>query len=205
MDENQVNQPVQAQGDSMEQQMSAEMENSRLIEEQQAQMVAATAQADAREAKKDNKGLLIGLIVACVVAVCGIAFGVLMMVLRSNDAADYKGQIATLTKTNTALTEQIAAQTPATEVIDAETILKFLRETFVGAEYEIAYAKVYGIYDGAEDMEAYWVKYVTEWADGSLVEYNVIMQLGADGNWTLGEPFGVYDETEMAEYVVIDL
>lgn len=183
----QPQQPVQAETGSLEDQMAAEMENSRLIEEQQAQMAMANAAAE-NDKKKGNMGMLIGLIVAVVLALGGIGFGVFATIQKANDADSYEKQIASLKKTNAELSDQLAEVAETAGDLDNARALKILQtaELGMGGEYSVEYARVDECYNtnGAISCR---VAYVTRIVDGSLIEREITLVEDENGEWSVGE------------------
>lgn len=178
-------QPVQAENETIEQQMAAEMENSRLIEEQQATVAANVAAAEAAKPKKQINWMLIGLIAAVVVAVCGIGFGVMMMTQKNNEAASYEKQIATLKNTNAELTEQVAAAAEAANEMSDELALKILQE--IAESPELGYTVEYAHVASEDGAGKYLIKYVTRDTEGWLTEQETYLVQDASGAWLFAD------------------
>ncbi|MBQ9180578.1 hypothetical protein IJ135_00570 [Candidatus Saccharibacteria bacterium] len=80
------------------------------------------------DAPKKNNGMMIGLIVACIVAVGGIAFGAFGMISGGQDTTKLQQQVATLQQQNAELAGQITAETitittPSEEEVELEPVV----------------------------------------------------------------------------------
>lgn len=177
---------------SMEQQMAAAMQ------EQVAE--PALEPAPVMEApKKDNKGMLIGMILAIVVAVAGIGFGAFSMISGAQNEDNYKKQIASLQSTNANLSAQLAE----VEALNGDEALALLQ---AAAPYTISYANVYAKYNGEDDIVAYWVKYLpTNVPEGTTVANDIIFTLNDEGEWEFSLPGMTTLAPELAnDYVLLD-
>lgn len=192
---------------SVEQQMMAEIQNSQ-IEEQQKAAAEAEAAAKLAEAEADkpqqNKGMLIGLIVAAVVAVGGIGFGVFSMISGNQKTDNLNKQIATLKSQNSELQNQIADAS----TLNGDEALALLNEAASEQKvgYEIGYANVYAKYNGDDDTVSYWVKYLPiNVSVGAKTANDIIFTLGDDNEWEFELPgFVTYTQTLIDDYVLLD-
>lgn len=201
----QPQQPMQPETGSVEDQMAAEMETSRLIEEQQAQVAAANAAAEAAKPKSAMSPMLIGLIVAIVIAVCGIGFGVFAMVQKGNVAASYEKQITTLKNSNAELAEQLATASEAAAELDEATALKVLQDAETPeAGYTVEYARINEWYEGDDGELVARVSYVVRTADG-LAELETYMAQDEDGAWGIASAYLPADAvTDVETDVVVE-
>ncbi|MBR3385971.1 hypothetical protein IKG68_00125 [Candidatus Saccharibacteria bacterium] len=100
-----------------EEQMTAELEASRIADAERArlaaeQAAATQAAADAAASKSKNKTMLISLICSIVVAIAGIVFGVVMLLMGNSQADSLNKQITTLKQTNNTLQSQVISANP---------------------------------------------------------------------------------------------
>ncbi|MBQ3445391.1 hypothetical protein IJG29_01530 [Candidatus Saccharibacteria bacterium] len=132
-----------------EEQMTAELEASRIADAERArlaaeQAAATQAAADAAASKSKNKTMLIGLICAIVVAIAGIAFGVVMLLMGNSQADSLNKQINTLKQNNSTLQSQVITANPviATEEdsTDSYRLLYTMRAVSQGRFVQIAIA-----------------------------------------------------------------
>ena len=192
---------------SVEQQMMAEIQNSQMEDQQkaaaEAEAAAKLAEAEANKPKQ-NKGMLIGLVAAIIVAVGGIGFGVFMMISGNQRADSLNKQISTLKSQNSELQNQVADAA----ALNGDVALELLNEaaTAQNLGYAIGYANVYAVYDGDEDITSYWVKYLPiNVQAGAMTANDIIFTLGDDGEWEFELPgFVTYTQALTNDYVLLD-
>ena len=191
---------------TMEAQMNAEMAA------EPVQPVAEDTQitaAPAAEPKKKSSSMLLGMILLAIVAVGGIAFGVIMMMQNDSQAKSYEAQIATLRDSNSKLMEEISSQ----EDLTSDEALKLLAEGAVKNQlpYTILNANVTAKYSGEEEQVSYWVKYTAfpNTNPAEITQYNTIFTQNEDEeSWTFEMPgFTAADQrynTLIVDYTAID-
>ncbi len=206
----QPTQPVPAPA-SPEQQIAAELEQAAAEDMAKAAAMKEAAEKEAalEAAKpKQSKGMVAGLVIACLVAVAGIGFGAYSMISSSQNIDSLNKQITTLKNTNSNLESQVADMPELT----GEEALSLLSNAALStnAGYKIAFANVYAVYTGSEDDEedvtAYWVKYLpVEMTEGSTSADNIIFTLNDEGEWDFTLPgFVTYDSTFTANYELLN-
>ena len=182
---------------TMEEQMAAAMQEQPMDQS----MVESTSVV---EGPKKNNGMLIGMVLAVVAAVAGIAFGVIMMLSGNGKVSDLEKQVSSLKSTNSNLQSQL----DEVEALNGDEALALLQTAVVSQSlpYGIGYANVYAKYDGDEDLVAYWVKYLPiNVPEGVGVANDIIFTMNDEGNWEFTLPgFSGYTQELADNYVLLD-
>ncbi|MBR0488228.1 hypothetical protein IJJ39_00935 [Candidatus Saccharibacteria bacterium] len=199
-----MQEPMQA-GQPAMQAMSVEEQMTMAMQEPMQDMNQVVEPAPVMEApKKSGHGMLIGMILAIVVAIAGVAFGVIMMLNGNNTSADYEKQISSLKATNANLQDQLSEF----EALNGDEALKLLQDAVASQSlpYSIQYANVYAKYNGDDDVTAYWVKYLpVNVPEGVAVASDIIFTMSEDGNWEFALPgFTSFTEELLQNYVLLD-
>lgn len=165
--------------------------------------------------QNSNNGLKIATAIACIVAVCGIGFGVYGMIQSSqkdNQISDLKAQVAKKDETITSLEAKIAEK--ETTIIDidsdneiklsdteAQTLIESKRQELGCDTWTTGVAKV----TKKGDDNYYWVVYEANNNNGYTDETNVIFHY-EDGGWVFDIPeFSGYTEETIEKYNFKDL
>lgn len=198
-------QPTQPMQQMPEQMVSVEEQMMTAMNEPMPMSEPLAAAPVMEEPKKSkSNGMLIGMVLAIVVAVAGIAFGVIMMLTGNSQKADYDKQISSLKAANNSLQKQL----DEVEVLNGDEALSLLQAAAVAQSlpYGISYANVYAKYDGEDDITAYWVKYMpVNVPEGVAVANNIIFTLNEDGEWEFVLPgFDVFTQELADNYVLLD-
>ena len=200
----QPTQPVDPMSMAEEPMNMVEQQMTEAIQEQIEQpAMEPTPVMEAPKTKKINN-MMIGLVLAIVVAVAGIAFGVIMMLNGNSQVADLEKQISSLKATNSNLQSELDEVEP----LNGDEALVLLQSAAAtqGLPYGIGYANVFAKYNGNDDVVAYWVKYLpVNVPEGVAVASDIIFTMNADGEWEFTLPgFTGYTQELINNYVSLD-
>ncbi len=164
------------------------------------------AATEAEAPKKKSKASAFVMAFLAIIAICGIGFGVMMMMQKDNQAKTYETQIASLKKSNADLTEQLEEVLP----INGDEALALMKAKVKteGLPYNIFNANVYAVYDGEEEQTSYWIKMIYALNIDNTVKLasNVIFTLDEEtGKWDFELPGFITNTEELAkEYKVLE-
>ena len=177
---------------------------------------AVAAAAMPQPQKKSNLAMILGMVLCAVIAIGGVAFGIIMMNNKNTSDANYAQQISALKKTNAELLEEVSAAAEEEDVDAADYIYIGqwgLKIAIPSNLNNVSYQYIINNRVNDEFLEVYGTKtgfgdYLPEFANGfinstwqgSVARYPLGTDPQVNVNGTLGTP--IFSDDDYGYYYI---